>query len=468
MRRSDSRKARRPSRRAGRASFQAPARSAINEPLTAKSYFVYARSSLAHSGTSRAWGGTQTLCVKDATFALRAPLGSSRCPTDDTFELPFAGVDTHRQKSWTMTFDENPPFKTLKDAEGAGLKRLLRDQGAKSVAAIDAKPDKAVDAAMAAFRKRLNMNPKASTSDLFDALETEALKTTAPAGYAVCNDTTKAIWAALGLKNGDKWLSRGWWKIAAGGCAKAIVEALSTDKIFLLAQTPGGIPIVYGPEKFCTTGIEFEIQGRAELQVARAGGSWLCRNAGEGPSGIHRPCQRERSGHHAQGLFGRPELAQVHRLTMLARGGGFAHLAPMQASPAKAAAPDFRHVEAWIFDLDNTLYRADSDLFAQIDARMCDFVSRLLDVPIDEAKRIQKDYYRDHGTTLNGLIKRHDIDPESFLDFVHDIDLSVLAPDPALNEAIARLPGKRFVFTNGCRNYAQRVLERVGLEELDR
>ncbi len=149
---------------------------------------------------------------------------------------------------------------------------------------------------------------------------------------------------------------------------------------------------------------------------------------------------------------------------MLARDKGFAHLAAMHLNPVKAVAPDFRHVEAWIFDLDNTLYRADSDLFAQIDARMCDFVSRLLDVPLDEAKRIQKDYYRDHGTTLNGLIKRHDIDPESFLDFVHDIDLSVLAPDAALNEAIARLPGKRFVFTNGCRNYAQRVLERVGLE----
>lgn len=137
----------------------------------------------------------------------------------------------------------------------------------------------------------------------------------------------------------------------------------------------------------------------------------------------------------------------------------------MQADPVEAALPDFRHVEAWIFDLDNTLYRADSDLFAQIDARMCDFVGRLLNVPPDEAKRIQKDYYRDHGTTLNGLIKRHGIDPESFLDFVHDIDLSVLAPDGALNEAIAGLPGRRFVFTNGCRNYAQRVLERVGLQD---
>jgi putative hydrolase of the HAD superfamily len=136
----------------------------------------------------------------------------------------------------------------------------------------------------------------------------------------------------------------------------------------------------------------------------------------------------------------------------------------MQADPAATTAPDFRHIEAWIFDLDNTLYRADSDLFAQIDARMADFVGRLLNVPPSEAKRIQKDYYRDHGTTLNGLIKRHAVDPEDFLGFVHDIDLSVLTPDPALNDAIARLPGKRFVFTNGCRNYAQRVLDRVGLD----
>ena len=136
----------------------------------------------------------------------------------------------------------------------------------------------------------------------------------------------------------------------------------------------------------------------------------------------------------------------------------------MQVNLAVATAPDFHHVAAWIFDLDNTLYRADSNLFAQIDSRMSDFVSRLLGVPLDEAKRIQKDYYRDHGTTLNGLIKRHNIDPETFLDFVHDIDLSVLVPDAALNEAIALLPGKRFVFTNGCRNYARRVLERVGLD----
>ncbi|MEI9929724.1 MAG: pyrimidine 5'-nucleotidase [Rhizomicrobium sp.] len=127
-------------------------------------------------------------------------------------------------------------------------------------------------------------------------------------------------------------------------------------------------------------------------------------------------------------------------------------------------APDLRHIDAWIFDLDNTLYRADSDLFAQIDVRMASYVSALLSLPLDEARRIQKDYYRDHGTTLNGLMKMHGADPEPFLEHAHDIDLSVLAPDPVLNKTIARLPGRRFVLTNGCRNYAERVLDRIGLD----
>jgi len=127
--------------------------------------------------------------------------------------------------------------------------------------------------------------------------------------------------------------------------------------------------------------------------------------------------------------------------------------------------PDFRHIRAWIFDLDNTLYRADSDLFAQIDRRMQAFVMRFLNVDAEEARRIQKAYYRDHGTTLTGLIKLHDADPEEFLAEVHDIDLAAIDMDSAMIEAIASLPGKRFVFTNGCRHHAERVLIRTGLTD---
>jgi putative hydrolase of the HAD superfamily len=128
--------------------------------------------------------------------------------------------------------------------------------------------------------------------------------------------------------------------------------------------------------------------------------------------------------------------------------------------------PDLRHVRAWIFDLDNTLYPASCDLFGQIDARMTDYIGRLLGVDPVEAKRLQKDHYRVHGTTLTGLMKLNHVDPEDYLAFVHDIDLAGLVPDAQLSQGLARLPGRRFVFTNGCRNHAARVLTRLGLSHL--
>lgn len=128
--------------------------------------------------------------------------------------------------------------------------------------------------------------------------------------------------------------------------------------------------------------------------------------------------------------------------------------------------PDFRHVRTWLFDLDNTLYRADCGVFAQIESRMTDYVARFLGLARDEARRLQKALYRAHGTTLNGLMTLHGADPDDFLAYVHDIDLSGLAPDPQLLEAVARLPGRRHVFTNGCRHHAGRVLERIGAAHL--
>jgi putative hydrolase of the HAD superfamily len=121
------------------------------------------------------------------------------------------------------------------------------------------------------------------------------------------------------------------------------------------------------------------------------------------------------------------------------------------------------HVDAWIFDLDNSLYPASSDLFALIDIRMGAFISQLLGCDAAEARRVQKGYFRDHGTTLAGLMKTHGTDPREFLDYVHDIDMARLAADPRLVAALDRLPGRKFVFTNGDEAYARRVLERIGL-----
>jgi putative hydrolase of the HAD superfamily len=124
---------------------------------------------------------------------------------------------------------------------------------------------------------------------------------------------------------------------------------------------------------------------------------------------------------------------------------------------------DFSHVQDWVFDLDNTLYPRRSNLFAQIDRNMTAYVSRLLDLPRDEARRVQKELYREFGTTLNGLMQCYHVDPDDFLRFVHDIDYSPLEVDPALTRAIVALPGRKFIFTNGDRRHAERAAERLGV-----
>ena len=124
---------------------------------------------------------------------------------------------------------------------------------------------------------------------------------------------------------------------------------------------------------------------------------------------------------------------------------------------------DLTHVEHWVFDLDNTLYPAECDLFAQIDYKMTAFVSEMLSLPPVEARRIQKQYYAEHGTTLNGLMTVHGLDPAHFLEYVHDIDLTPVPFLAGLRTAIDALPGEKYVFTNGSRGHADRVVEKLGL-----
>jgi putative hydrolase of the HAD superfamily len=125
--------------------------------------------------------------------------------------------------------------------------------------------------------------------------------------------------------------------------------------------------------------------------------------------------------------------------------------------------PALSHIDHWIFDLDNTLYPASAKLFDQIDVKMGDYIARLLDVDRVEARRIQKQFFHSHGTTLSGLMEAHGVEPGHFLDYVHDIDLEVIDEDRALVRAIGDLPGRKFVFTNGDAPYARRVLDRLGL-----
>ncbi len=123
----------------------------------------------------------------------------------------------------------------------------------------------------------------------------------------------------------------------------------------------------------------------------------------------------------------------------------------------------FAHVRVWVFDLDNTLYPPGARLFDQIEVRMTDWVARELGLPRVEADALRDSYWRRYGTTLAGLMAEHGVDPAPYLDEVHDIDLSALAPDAVLAGRIAALPGRKIVYTNGCEPYARRVLDARGL-----
>ena len=131
----------------------------------------------------------------------------------------------------------------------------------------------------------------------------------------------------------------------------------------------------------------------------------------------------------------------------------------------RSAPRGFGHVETWVFDLDNTLYPHHLNLWQQVDERIRDYVSDFLKLPKDEAFRVQKDYYKRYGTTMRGLMTEHGIEPDDFLEFVHQIDHSPLEPNPALGAALERLPGRKLILTNGTRKHAEAVMRRLDIHQ---
>ena len=125
-------------------------------------------------------------------------------------------------------------------------------------------------------------------------------------------------------------------------------------------------------------------------------------------------------------------------------------------------------IKNWIFDLDNTLYPPEENIFSQIDKKMTSFISNSLDISIDEAYEIQKENFVNHGTTLAGFMndKNNKINPDKFLEYVHDIDLSTLRKDNKLREVLLLIPGKKYIFTNGTKHHAEKVLKKLNLENI--
>ncbi|MBL6927749.1 MAG: pyrimidine 5'-nucleotidase [Rhodospirillales bacterium] len=121
------------------------------------------------------------------------------------------------------------------------------------------------------------------------------------------------------------------------------------------------------------------------------------------------------------------------------------------------------HAETWLFDLDNTLYPAVDNLFIQVSERIRDFIAEHLKMDKDHAYRLQKEYFHQYGTSLRGLMIRHDVDPKPYLDYVHDIDISGVAPNPRLDAALDGFDGRKLIFTNASSDHASRILDRLGV-----
>jgi len=133
----------------------------------------------------------------------------------------------------------------------------------------------------------------------------------------------------------------------------------------------------------------------------------------------------------------------------------------MAKTDGSAALEDFARVETWVFDLDNTLYPHHLNLWHQVDERIRDFIAAYLKVAHEDAFRIQKDFYKRYGTTMRGLMAEHGLNPDEFLDYVHQIDHSPLQPNPALGAALEKLPGRKLILTNGTRAHADAVMRRL-------
>ena len=127
---------------------------------------------------------------------------------------------------------------------------------------------------------------------------------------------------------------------------------------------------------------------------------------------------------------------------------------------------ELKNIKYWLFDLDNTLYSGNTKVFDQVDKKMTQYISEKLEISELEAKKIQKNYFQEYNTTLNGMIKNHKIDAHEFLEFVHDVDLNFLKKNNSLGEELSKIKGKKIIFTNGSRAHALNVTKRIGIDRL--
>lgn len=237
-------------------------RLAVGAPLARGTHYLYARSSSAHRGGRRQWGGDARLCVDPASqFQIENPPHCSA----DLEERRFRRVQINKRDTWRTSFSEATPY-TLARARQAGLQRLLNDAGYDLREGRRATDPRRVAAAIAQFRVTARLAPGASEEQLIDALETAARRRAQQVGLTLCNRARARMWTAVARRRGEGWESRGWWPLNPGGCVRAIDEVLIQEVYFVYASLDSneGARLLAAPgEPFCTSPSRFAILGRA-------------------------------------------------------------------------------------------------------------------------------------------------------------------------------------------------------------
>lgn len=237
-------------------------RVAVGAPLARGTHYLYARTSSAHRGGRRQWGGDARLCIDPAQqFSIENP---PQCQAMGLEERRFRRVQINKRDSWRTSFSEAQPY-TLSRARQQGLQRLLDDAGydiRQGRAGVD--PRRTAQA-IAQFRSTSRLSANANEEQLMDALETAARRRGEQVGLTLCNRTRGRVWTAIARRRGEGWESRGWWPLNPGGCVRTIDEVLIQDVYFVYASLDndqGARLLAAGGEPFCTSPARFAILGR--------------------------------------------------------------------------------------------------------------------------------------------------------------------------------------------------------------
>lgn len=241
-------------------------RTAVAAPLARGTHYLYARTSNAHLGGRRQWGGDARLCVDpNRQFSIENP---PQCAAMALEERRFRRVQINRRESWRTSFSEANAFSPAR-ARAAGLQRLLDDAGYEVTVGRRGPDPRRVAQAIAQFRAAARLAPNATEEQIIDALETAARRRSEQVGLKLCNRTRGRLWTAIARRRGDGWESRGWWPLNPGGCVRTIDEVLNQDLYYVYAalETDEGTRLLAaGGEPFCTSNARFAIMGRDDCE----------------------------------------------------------------------------------------------------------------------------------------------------------------------------------------------------------